>query len=69
VYLLRGQRVYRVADVRAGQETGRRGREQKTGEPNTAFSIVNGLACALPGAGCRARGDEALGKVAAAARS
>jgi hypothetical protein len=48
VYLLRGHRVYRVVDVRRRQESTSRGDGQQL-----AFFIVNGLACALPGAGCQ----------------
>jgi hypothetical protein len=51
VYLLRGQRVYRVGDVRQPQG-GRMG--PSVAERRVAFSIVNGLACALADSGCRA---------------
>jgi len=49
VYLLRGNRVYEVSDVRPGSEVA-----PSSTERQAAFSIVNSLACALPGAGCRA---------------
>jgi hypothetical protein len=47
LYLLRGQRVYRVGVVRAGA-----GGEITAPQRSAAFSLVNGLACALPGAAC-----------------
>jgi hypothetical protein len=47
VYLLRGQRVYRVGVVRAGA-----GGEITAARRSVAFSLVNSLACALPGAAC-----------------
>jgi hypothetical protein len=55
VYLLRGQRVYRVDVVRAGA-----GRGITPAGRSAAFSLVNGLACALPGAACHPQGDRAL---------
>jgi hypothetical protein len=48
VYLLRGRRVYRVAVVKAGAAS-----SITTGARREAFSLVNGLACALPEAACR----------------
>ena len=59
VYLLRGQRVYRVGDVRQRQG-GRAG--PSAAERRVAFSIVNGLACALPGSGCRAPARSPFGR-------
>jgi hypothetical protein len=47
VYLLRGQRVYRIAVVLA-----RAGSHITAVRRNTAFSLVNSLACALPGVAC-----------------
>lgn len=47
VYLLRGQRVYRVGVVRAGA-----GSDTTAVEESAAFSLVNSLACALPETGC-----------------
>jgi hypothetical protein len=59
VYLLRGQRVYRVGVVRA------RVHGAVTPAARTAaFSLVNGLACALPGGACHPRGDRALAQQA-----
>jgi hypothetical protein len=55
VYLLRGQRVYRVSVVRAGAGSG-----VTPAGRRAAFALVNGLACALPGAACRPRSDQAL---------
>lgn len=55
VYLLRGAHVYRVSVVRAGA-----GRSTTPAGRSAAFSLVNGLACALPGAGCRPQNDQAL---------
>jgi len=55
VYLLRGAHVYRVSVVRAGA-----GRSTTPAGRSAAFSLVNGLACALPGAGCRQQNDQAL---------
>lgn len=51
VYLLRGQRVYRVSDVRPQHPAVTPSSRQQ----QIAFSTVNGLACALPGAGCKRR--------------
>ncbi len=48
VYLLRGRRVYRVAVVKAGA-----GGSITAAARSAAFSLVNGLACALPGAACQ----------------
>jgi hypothetical protein len=53
VYLLRGNRVYRVGDVRAAGS-----RIVPHADQRIAFSIVNGLACALPEAGCGAGGRQ-----------
>jgi hypothetical protein len=47
LYLLRGRRVYRVGVVKAGV-----GASVTTAARREAFSLVNELACALPGAGC-----------------
>jgi len=47
LFLLRGRRVYRVSVVVAGA-----GSSATAADRKTAFSLVNGLACALPGAGC-----------------
>lgn len=47
LYMLRDRRVYRVAVVKAGA----RGRIS-VGARDAAFSMVNGLACALPDAAC-----------------
>jgi hypothetical protein len=47
LYLLRGRRVYRVGVVKAGV-----GDSVTAAERKAAFSLVNELACALPGAGC-----------------
>ena len=55
VYLLRGRRVYRVAVVLAGASSG-----STTASRTTAFSLVNGLACALPTAACHPQSDQAL---------
>jgi len=56
VYLLRGPRVYRVAVVRAGD-----GRGITPAGRRAAFQLVNGLACALPGAECHPRSDGPAG--------
>ena len=50
VYLLRGQRVYRVSDVRPQSP----GTTPSSTEQQIAFSIVNGLGCALPRSNCLA---------------
>jgi hypothetical protein len=55
VYLLRGPRVYRVGVVRAGA-----GRNITAAGRSAAFSLVNALACALPGAACHPQSDQAL---------
>ncbi len=55
VYLLRGPRVYLVSVVRAGA-----GPSSTPAGRRTAFSLVNGLACALPGAACHPQNDRAL---------
>jgi hypothetical protein len=47
LYLLRGRRVYRVSVVKAWV-----GGSTTAAERKAAFSLVNELACALPGAGC-----------------
>jgi hypothetical protein len=47
LYLLRGRRVYRVSVVRSGA-----GSSATAADRNAGYAIVNGLACALPGAGC-----------------
>ena len=47
VFLLRGRRVYRVAAVTAGAD-----RRITAAARREAFSLVDGLACALPGALC-----------------
>jgi hypothetical protein len=57
VYLLRGQRVYRVGVVRAGA-----GSDITPAGRGAAFSLVNGLACALPGAACHPQSDQALAR-------
>jgi hypothetical protein len=49
VFLLRGRRAYRVAVVKAGAK----GRIAAAAR-SEAFSLVNGLACALPDAACAA---------------
>jgi hypothetical protein len=54
-YLLRGQRVYRVAVVLA-----RAGSTSTAASRTTAFSLVNELACTLPEAACHPRDDQAL---------
>jgi hypothetical protein len=55
VYLLRGQRVYRVAVVLAHTGDTSTAESRKTG-----FSLVNELACTLPEAACHPRDDQAL---------
>lgn len=55
VYLLRGPRVYRVSVVRAGA-----GPSITPADRSSALSLVNGLACALPGAACHPQSDQAL---------
>jgi hypothetical protein len=47
-YMLRGDRVYRIAAVRENQ-----GIRQSSTEQRIGFAIVDRLACALPYAGCR----------------
>jgi hypothetical protein len=47
LYLLRGRRVYRVSVVKAWV-----GGSTSAADRKAAFSLVNELACALPGAGC-----------------
>lgn len=47
LYLLRDRRVYRVGVVKAGV-----GSRISVGARDEAFSMVNGLACALPDAAC-----------------
>lgn len=47
LFLLRGRRVYRVSVAVAGIDGSATAADRKA-----AFSLVNGLACALPGAGC-----------------
>jgi hypothetical protein len=47
LYLLRGRRVYRVSVVKSGA-----GSSATAADRIAAFSMVNHLACALPGAGC-----------------
>ncbi|MGA8746057.1 MAG: hypothetical protein WB507_09345 [Solirubrobacterales bacterium] len=47
LYLLRDRRVYRVGVVKAGV-----GSRISLGARDAAFSMVNGLACALPDAAC-----------------
>jgi hypothetical protein len=53
VYVVRGSRVYRIADVRA--RNGRRPRLER----RIAFLIVDSLACILPEADCRTTGYRA----------
>ncbi len=55
VYLLRGERVYRVGVVRAGA-----GSSATPSGRSAAYSLVNGLACALPGSACHPQDDQAL---------
>jgi hypothetical protein len=55
VYLLRGQRVYRVAVVLA-----RAGSTSTSASRKSAFSLVNELACTLPEAACHPQDDQAL---------
>ncbi len=55
VYLLRGPRVYRVSVVPAGA-----GPSFTPAGRSAAFSLVNGLACALPSAACHPQSDQAL---------
>ncbi len=57
VYLQRGLRVYRVAVVLAHAGENPTAQSRKTG-----FSLVNGLACALPEAACHPQDDQALAK-------
>jgi hypothetical protein len=52
IYLLRDQRVYRIAVVLAGA-----GSTSTATSRKIAFSLVNELACALPEAGCHPRDD------------
>lgn len=61
VYLLRGPRVYRVAVVLAGA-----GARMRSADRTTGFSLVNGLACALPEAACHPHDDKALAQQALA---
>ena len=49
VFLQRGNRVYRVSDVRA-----QNGVSQDRSEQQRGFAVASGLACALPEADCRA---------------
>jgi hypothetical protein len=58
VYLRRGQRVYRVSVVRAGPGDGITPADRSAG-----FSLVNGLACVLPGAACHPQSDRALAQL------
>jgi hypothetical protein len=51
LFLRRGRRVYRVAVVVAGA-----GRRPRSADMTAGFSLVDGLACRLPGAGCGAAG-------------
>ena len=55
VFLLRGRRVYRVAAVTAGS-----GARIAAAERSRAFALVDGLACALPGATCQPLGGATL---------
>jgi hypothetical protein len=48
VFFARGSRVYRVADAPAGQHRG----EVRAGSVSRAFSLIDALACLLPGAHC-----------------
>lgn len=50
VYLLRGMRVYRLADVRPDATA-----TQSKRERDAAFSLVNAMACGFPRGGCEAR--------------
>jgi uncharacterized RDD family membrane protein YckC len=54
VFLLRGQRVYRVVDVR-GEATHSRRLEEQAGR-----AIVNALVCGLPQAGCGREANSAV---------
>ncbi len=53
VYVLRGERVFRLADAPAGQQRGL----IRAGSIERALVTVDTLACLLPGAACEARGS------------
>jgi hypothetical protein len=60
LYIQRGRRVYRVTVVKAGV-----GHSITRAAQAEAFALVDGLACALPGAGCKAAGDATPSAIAA----
>jgi hypothetical protein len=55
VFLQHGPLVYRVSVVRAGA-----GKSVTAAVRDEAFTVVDGLACALPGANCPLRGSPTL---------
>jgi hypothetical protein len=57
LYMQRGRLVYRVGVVRADA-----GASVTHAARSAAFAFVDGLACALPGAGCHASDDRALAR-------